>query len=138
MQDVLAPMHDKTMIGVGREQTHLETELIETVIDHGMAGLILVPPLLPSERVRRCARKVPIVLIAWHEPGETACDTVNSDDRLGAVLAVQALVARGHRDIGFLAYRSPGGRRASVTTRRKEGGIGRPWPRPGWRPASST
>lgn len=71
--------------------------------------------------MRRCAPNVPIVPIAWHEPGETACDTVNSDDRLGAVLAVQALVARGHRDLGFLAYRSPGGRRTSVTTRREEG-----------------
>ena len=121
IQDVLAPVHYQTMIGVGREQTHLETELIESMIDHGMAGLILVAPLLPSEVVRRYARKVPIVLIAWHEPGETTYDTVNSDDRLGAILAVEALVARGYRDIGFLAYRSSGGRRTSVTTQREDG-----------------
>ncbi|EYD75433.1 putative transcriptional regulator protein, LacI family [Rubellimicrobium mesophilum DSM 19309] len=121
VQDVLAPSHYRAMIGVGRAQTHLETELVESMIDHGMAGLILVAPLLPAEVVSRYARRVPTVLVAYHEPGDTPYDTVNSDDRRGAALATEGLLARGHRDVGFLAQRSSQGRRANVATEREKG-----------------
>lgn len=121
IQEVLAPSHYQAMIGVGRAQTHLETELIESMIDHGMAGLILVAPLLPAEVVSRYARRIPTVLVAYHEPGDTPYDTINSDDRRGAALATGAMVARGHRDIGFLAHRSDRGRRANVATEREKG-----------------
>ena len=121
VQDVLAPSHFQAMIGVGREQTHLETELVESMIDHGMAGLILVAPHLPGEVVSRYARRIPTVLVAYHEPGDTPYDTVNSDDRRGAALATEALIARGHGDIGFLAHRVKQGRQGNVISQREQG-----------------
>ncbi len=121
IQDVVGPSHWQTMIGVGRSQTQLETELIESMMDHGMAGLILVAPMLPSDVVRRYAQRIPTVLVAFHEPSATAFDTVNADDRLGATLATEALVARGHRDVGFLVHRSEGDRWAHVQTQREHG-----------------
>ncbi len=121
VQDALAPSRHQALIGVGRAQTHLETELIESMIDHGMAGLILVAPMLPSEVVRRYAQRVPIVLVAFHEPDATSFDTVNGDDRRGAALAAEALVARGHTEVGFLVQRSAGERRAHVQTQRERG-----------------
>lgn len=80
MQDVLAPSRFQAMIGVGRAQTHLETGLIESMIDHGMAGVILVAPHLPPDTVARYACRIPTVLVACHEPGSTVFDTVNGDD----------------------------------------------------------
>ncbi|MBP1805263.1 LacI family DNA-binding transcriptional regulator [Rubellimicrobium aerolatum] len=121
IQDTLAPSHFRAMIGVGRAQTHLETELIESMIDHGMAGVILVAPLLPREVVARYAQKIPTVLIAYHAPDAAPFDTVNSDDRRGGALAAQALIDRGHRDIGFLAHHGAGGRKPSVVREREAG-----------------
>jgi LacI family transcriptional regulator len=121
IQDVLAPSHWQAMIGAGRAQTHLETELIESMIDHGMAGLILVAPRLPLEVVSHYARRIPIVLVAFHEPGDTPFDTVNSDDRRGAAHATGALLASGYRDIGFLALRVSQGRQGNVISQREHG-----------------
>jgi LacI family transcriptional regulator len=121
IQDALAPSHWQAMIGVGRSQTHLETELIESMIDHGMAGLILVAPMLPSVVVSRYAQRLPIVLVAYHDPSSALFDTVNGDDHLGAIIATEALLERGHRDIGFLAHQSNGERWAHVQTQRELG-----------------
>lgn len=89
----------RTMIGVGEAEEQLETSLIETMIDFQMDGLILVSPHLGSAPMARAAGGIPMVVIGHHEPVSQAFDTVNSDDRASARLAVDALIARGHRDI---------------------------------------
>jgi len=121
MQEVFGPSRYQAMIGVGRAQTHLETELIESMIDHGMAGLVLVAPLLPADVASHYARRIPTVLVAYHKPGGMLFDTVNSDDRRGAILATEALLARGHHDIGFLAHRVGQGSRSNVVPQREQG-----------------
>ena len=45
---------------------------------------------------------IPVSVIGHHEPAAQNFDTVNSDDRLGAMRAVQALYDQGHRDIGMV------------------------------------
>jgi LacI family transcriptional regulator len=90
------------MIGIGQSRTEIEASLIETMIDSHMDGLILVAPEMVSAVLSHYARQIPVVAIAQHEPAATDFDTVNSDDRLGATMAVAALVARGHRDIAML------------------------------------
>lgn len=121
VQDVLAPARHQALLGVGRAQTHLETGLIESMIDHGMAGLILVAPLLPPETIAHYARRVPIVVIATHEPAATAFDTVNGDDRTGGRIATEAMLARGHRDVAFLSLLSATGGKPAVVAEREAG-----------------
>ena len=121
VQEVLASTRQQAMLGVGRAQTHLETELIESMIDHGMAGLILVAPLLPPETVAHYARRIPTVVIATHEPGATTFDTVNGDDRKGGLLATQALIERGYEDIGFLSLLGRSGAKPAVALQREMG-----------------
>jgi LacI family transcriptional regulator len=121
IQDTLARSHYRAMIGVGRAQTHLETELIESMIDHGMAGVILVAPLLPRQTVALYSQKIPTVLIAYHEPGAALFDTVNGDDHKGAAIATRALIERGYSDIGFLAHVASGGQKPDVVRLREKG-----------------
>lgn len=89
----------KTMIGVGEAEEQLETSLIETMIDFQIDGLILISPHLGSAPMARAAGETPMVVIGHHEPVSAVYDTVNSDDRESAKMAIQALIARGHRDI---------------------------------------
>lgn len=90
------------MIGIGQSRTEIEASLIESMIDSHMDGLILVAPEMTSDVLAHYARQIPVVAIAQHEPAATEFDTVNSDDKLGARLAVEALIARGHRHIAML------------------------------------
>lgn len=120
-QDVLAPAGFQAMIGVGRAQTHLETELVESMIDHGMAGLILVAPLLPTATLAHHARRIPTVVIAAHGPGSDSFDTVNGDDRQGGRIATEALLGRGHRDVGFLSLLGSSGSKPAVAQEREAG-----------------
>ena len=73
------------------------------MIDHNMDGLIMITPGLPPDVIRRFAKAIPIVVIGYHLPSETAFDTVNADDVRGAEMAVEELVAQGHTDIGMLS-----------------------------------
>ena len=99
----LAGAQYKALIGVGQSKVELESELIESMIDHSMDGLIMIAPRLLPDVIRRYAKKIPITVIGYHLPSETAFDTVNADDVRGAELAVEELVARGHSDIGMLS-----------------------------------
>jgi LacI family transcriptional regulator len=99
----LADVGYKALIGVGRATQALETALIESMMDHNMDGLIMISPGLPPDVIRRYANAIPIVVIGYSLPSESAFDTVNADDARGAGMAVEELVARGHTDIGMLS-----------------------------------
>ncbi|MDD7970905.1 LacI family DNA-binding transcriptional regulator [Roseinatronobacter alkalisoli] len=95
----LRALNYKTMIGVGEAEEQLETSLIERMVDFQMDGLILISPHLGSAPMAQAAGEIPMVVIGHHEPVSQVYDTVNSDDRESAQMAVNALIARGHRDI---------------------------------------
>ncbi len=90
----------KTLIGVGRAMEPLETGLIDSMIDHRMDGLILIAPRLGPSTLARYAPQIPFVGIGHHEPEAEGFDTVNSDDRAGARLVVEAFLARGYGTSG--------------------------------------
>ena len=121
INSVLSEAGYKTMIGVGRAETHIETSLIESMIDFKMDGLILIGPRLESDTLARFGRQVPIVTIAHHEPDAKWIDTGNADDRMGARLAVQAMIERGHRDIAMLSLPKRGERTTDVWVEREAG-----------------
>lgn len=109
----------KIMVGVGATRARREVSLIEQMIDNRMDGLILVANQIPGETMDRYARQIPTVVVGHHEPSALSFDTVNNDDQLGARLAVEAFVERGHRDIAFLAQLEGGV--ADVTRQREIG-----------------
>jgi LacI family transcriptional regulator len=118
---VLAPAGYKSLIGVGRAMEPLETGLIDSMIDYRMDGLVLIAPRLGPETLARYAPQIPFVNIGHHEPAATGFDTVNSDDRRGAQMVVEALLARGHRDIGMISLDLQTPHRSNVSDIREDG-----------------
>ncbi|SHI77865.1 LacI family DNA-binding transcriptional regulator [Wenxinia saemankumensis] len=111
----------KALIGVGHSASEIETGLIESMIDYRMDGILLVAPRSDGPTLEAIGEQIPVVTIAHHQPDAARFDTVNSDDRVGARLAVRGMLERGHRDIAFVFYTHSGDERTAVATQRKEG-----------------
>ncbi|WP_323765982.1 LacI family DNA-binding transcriptional regulator [Marinovum sp.] len=109
----------KALIGVGEAEEAIEGSLIDSMIDLQMDGLLLVTPRLPSEVLSRYAAQSPTVVIGHHEDRMDAFDTVNSDDRLGARMAVEALLARGCRDVQMISQPTAGSSREVFDVRER-------------------
>jgi DNA-binding LacI/PurR family transcriptional regulator len=89
------------------------TDAIETFLRFRVDGLILTGPRLPTAEIRAAARSCPTVLLG-RTLRSPEVDTVNSDERIGARLAVQHLADLGHRQIAHI----DGGRGAGGPPRR--------------------
>lgn len=111
----------KLMVAVGKAREGRETQLIEQMIDNRMDGLILVASQIPSEVMERYARQIPTVVVGHHEPMSLGFDTVNSDDREGARMAVLALQQHGYRDIAMLGMEWDSRHQADVSPQREQG-----------------
>ena len=111
----------KIMVGVGAARARTEVSLIEQMIDNRMDGLILVASQISGETMEHYARQIPITVVGHHEPAAQGYDTINNDDQMGARLAVQALVDRGHTDIAFLTQPEQEGDLADVAPQREIG-----------------
>lgn len=71
---------------------------IEALLDRRVDGLVIVPPWLDIPWLDQVAKTIPVVAVALHGSPQNF-DTVVDDDRLGARLMVDHLVASGHRRI---------------------------------------
>nr|WP_321458300.1 LacI family DNA-binding transcriptional regulator [uncultured Cohaesibacter sp.] len=100
---VLAQAKYQTMIGVGRAKIMLETAMIDAMIDYRLDGLILIGPRIAGEYLEKYAKQIPIVVVGHHETNAMNFDTVNSDDRLGTQLVIDAFVKAGHTKIDMLS-----------------------------------
>jgi DNA-binding LacI/PurR family transcriptional regulator len=110
------------LLGVSDSVAPNEKALIEAMIDRQMDGIIVIGPRLPLLEIHEIASRIPMVLIAHHPSGGTNFDTVNNDDRLGAALVVQHLVAGGHRKISYLSQQLHGANLAAMVTTQREAG----------------
>ncbi|WP_174802911.1 LacI family DNA-binding transcriptional regulator [Martelella limonii] len=101
-----------TLIGVGEARTHVESALIESMIDMRIDGLLLVAPRIAGKGLDQFARQTPITVVGHHEPDAINFDTANVDDREGGRLATVALLKKGYRDIAMISpttvHRRPG------------------------------
>ncbi len=100
---VLGPSNYQAMFAMGESRKQLEATMIETMIDYRMDGLILVAPQLAGETLARFAAQIPIVALGHHEPTADSFDTINSDDREGAAIAVRAMLQTGLRDVTMIS-----------------------------------
>jgi len=86
-----------------------ERSALETFRSHRMDGVVLMGPEVRASEIDEFARAVPTVVVG-RPVRSTSVDMIVSDDRKGAVLAVEHLYDLGHRDIAHLdGGRVPGG-----------------------------
>jgi len=97
----LADTQYQPLLGVRPSVEVTERGLIETMLDRKLDGLILVAPVLGHDYLMQLSAMTPTVLIGRHDQNG-GFDTVNNDDRLGAKLAIDHLVAQGHSHIAYL------------------------------------
>ena len=91
-----------------------ELNALDTFVDFRVDGIILAGSRADLARIERAAASVPVV-VASRPAASDVVDTVNSDDHLGATLAVEHLVALGHRHICHI----DGGNGAGAALRRQ-------------------
>lgn len=104
----------RILIGNGRRSKEGEAEAIETFLQLRVDGLVLAGPLVSLRSMERAADSAAVSVV-----GRTArtskLDTVNSDEAIGARLAVEHLAALGHERIAHIG----GGTGAGGAARRR-------------------
>jgi LacI family transcriptional regulator len=95
-----------------------ETEHTQRLIDNGLDGVILPPPLCDSEAVLGCVARagIPAVVVACGSPA-AGLGAVSIDDYDAAHFMTRHLIALGHQRIGFIV----GHPNQSASARRLDG-----------------
>lgn len=114
------------LFNTGGRTAEGEGVAIETLLQLRTDGLILAGPVLTAKEIRAAAATTQVVLIArpsrWPE-----VDSVTNDDRVGARLAVEHLIALGHRRIAHIDGGNgagSGARRAGYLDAMRHAGLG--------------
>ena len=102
----------QTLINTGDRTTDGETDAIDTFLQLRTDGIILVGTVVDDETIGRIGAVSPLVS-ASYASRSADIDSVVTDDVKGTRLAVQHLVALGHRDIAHIT----GGRGAGANRR---------------------
>lgn len=103
----------RIILGSGRRSAAREDEVLESFLAFGVDGIVVAGCRLAPKRIEQVGTEVPLVSVGRAISSQVV-GTVNSDDRMGARLAVEHLVRLGHRDIVHL----DGGRGAGASPRR--------------------
>ncbi len=81
----------------GRSPTR-ERAALASLSSFRPAGIALLGPVVPAQAITAAAGETPLVLVSRSSRLSTV-DTVNDDGRTGSAMAVDHLVALGHKDI---------------------------------------
>ncbi len=86
------------------ERAEERAAIVQRLIDGGIDGVILPPPLCDAEDIHRLLRDadVPGVVVASGRP-PIGLSSVNIDDRAAASAMTEHLATLGHRRIGFIS-----------------------------------
>ena len=88
----------RIILGNGRRSASHEDDVLESFLSFQVDGIIVAGCRLAPKRIEAVAREVPVVSVGRALRSRTVA-TVNSDDRVGARVAVEHLVSLGHRTI---------------------------------------
>ncbi len=91
----------RIILGTGRRSAVHENELLESFLAFGVDGIIVAGCRLAPARIEQVGAEVPLVSVGRAIRSQNVA-TVNSDDRLGARIAVEHLVGLGHRNIAHI------------------------------------
>lgn len=90
-------------VGDGRLDRAVDQRLLRAFLEMRVDGLVLAGTMPLTDAVQDAARWVPTVIAGSREQNFPNADVVAEDDWLGARLAVEHLVALGHRRIAHIA-----------------------------------
>jgi LacI family transcriptional regulator len=105
--DALTKTDFQVLVGSGGFRAENQSRVADAMIDRAMDGLILVAPSMSRSQVIAVAKTIPTVVVGHHDTGDEY-DSVVDDDRAGAALVVDHLVALGHRRIAHTTAVAPG------------------------------
>ncbi len=108
------------LLGFSLTNGEKELSLVEAMLDRQVDGLIWIAPRVDGKSLRDIARRIPLVLVAYHAADSDDFDTANVDDELGALMAVEHLGASGRQRIAMVSVTWPG-TTGSVVRRREHG-----------------
>jgi DNA-binding LacI/PurR family transcriptional regulator len=86
------------LVAPGTRSATRESALVRTLLEHRVAGLALLSPLMPTTELRGLTTSWPTVLIG-RDATIAGVDVVTTDERYAARSVLEHLVALGHRDI---------------------------------------
>ena len=92
-----------TLLVTGNADPEVERTEITRLLESRIEGLVLIAHRLTDDDLAEIAREVPTVVVTWRTDGITGLDSVAGDDIAGARLAVDHLVALGHRRIAHVS-----------------------------------
>ncbi|GAA3211959.1 LacI family DNA-binding transcriptional regulator [Nonomuraea helvata] len=84
-----------------------EGRAIDALVDRQVDGIFIVAPVLARSRLEETARSTPTVVLGRHDRS-AVYDSVLDDDEVGAELAVEHLIALGHRRIAHISQKDSG------------------------------
>lgn len=91
------------MMAVTERDPATELAVVNTIIDHNVAG-ILISPSDPAGRASRLAIDLQVPFVEMlNRSSEVSCDVFEADNAGGGRIATEHLIERGHRSIGFVA-----------------------------------
>ncbi len=83
------------------DQLRLERSVLDTFRSYRMDGVVLIGPEVCAREIDEFGQAIPTVVVGRPARSKSV-DVIVSDDRKGAMLAVQHLYDLGHRDIAHL------------------------------------
>ena len=89
--------------GLGRISAQ---EIIESLVDRQVDGIIAIASEVPSDWIERIARNTPVVVLGRHGKS-SAYDTIRNDDEAGTDLVMDHLLGLGHTRIAHLTIEPP-------------------------------
>lgn len=101
------------LLGAGSIERRSEQVVLDGFLQYRPDGIVLLSPRLPSPAIAAVAARVPVVVVGRCVRA-AGVDSVMTDERKGAQLAVDHLAALGHRRIVHI----DGGRGAGAAPRR--------------------
>lgn len=99
MNSVLQQHDLKMFLADGRLDRSSDESFVQSFMDLRLDGLALVGTRMPTPAIAEAAALLPTVVVASRDLDFPGVDVVANDDELGTRLAVEHLVAQGHRRI---------------------------------------